>query len=79
MSQTYEKKCIYCQKLIDMSDKEAGKWLPFEKDGNLHTCKEKNGTKEETTTKKQEITLKQVQKKLESIGIIINLERLMKA
>jgi hypothetical protein len=51
-----------------MSDKE-GKWLPYNEDGSQHDCK-KNG--------KKEYTLEQVQKKLESLGIIVNMERLMK-
>jgi hypothetical protein len=52
-----------------MSD-QNGKWLPYNQDGSQHDCK-KNGNG-------KEITLDAVQKKLESIGIIINLERLMK-
>jgi len=67
MSQSYVKECIFCKSKIRMSDKE-GKWLPYNQDGGQHDCK-KNG---------KEITLETVQKKLESLGIIINLERLMK-
>jgi hypothetical protein len=52
--------------------KETGKWLPYEKDGSSHDCRKINGNK------KQEITLEMVTRKLESIGIIINVERLMK-
>jgi len=52
--------------------KETGKWLPYNLNNGPHDCK-KNG--KET---KQEITLEMVQKKLESLGIIINMERLMK-
>jgi hypothetical protein len=52
-----------------MSDK-GGRWLPYNKDGSTHDCKKihDNG---------KEITLQMVEKKLESIGIIINVERLM--
>lgn len=50
-----------------MSDKE-GRWLPYNKDGITHDCKKKNG--------KQEITLEAVQKKLESLSIIVNIDRL---
>jgi hypothetical protein len=60
-------------KKIKMSD-ETGKWLPYNEDGSLHDCKN-NGQQKE---KKQEYTLEMVQKKLESLGIIINIERLMK-
>jgi hypothetical protein len=52
-----------------MSD-EKGKWGPYNEDGSAHDCKSKNG--------KQEITLDAVLKKLESVGIIINVGRLMK-
>jgi len=69
----YEKECIFCHYKITMS-KETGKWLPYElKSCKAHDCKKNNGKEE-----KQEITLEMVQKKLESLGIIINIERLMK-
>lgn len=70
MSKPYEKECIFCGKKIRMSD-ELGKWRPFNiEDNTEHDCKSKNG-------KKQEITLKAVLKKLESNGIIVNVDRLM--
>lgn len=72
MSDTpYEKECIYCHDKIRMS-KETGKWLPYNKDGSDHDCRTKD--KEE---RKQEATLQDVLKKLESNGIIINVDRLM--
>jgi hypothetical protein len=64
----YVKECIFCKAKIRMRDKEGGKWLPFNEDGSQHDCKKG----------KNEITLEAVQKKLESLGIIINVERLMK-
>jgi len=70
----YEKECMYCHKQITMS-KETGKWLPYEKDGSSHDCRNKingNGKAE------KEITLEMVLRKLETHGIIINIERLMK-
>jgi len=69
MSQ-YVKECIFCKTKIRMSDK-GGKWLPYNEDGSQHDCKSKNGIE-------KEITLEMVQNKLESIGILINVERLMK-
>jgi len=51
---------------------EDHKWLPYNLNNGPHDCK--NNGKET----KQEITLEMVQKKLESLGIIINIERLMK-
>ena len=74
MSKPYDKNCIFCQKKLRMSD-QTGKWLPYNEDGSIHDCK-KNGTPVQKS--KQEITLEQVQKKLASIGIILNVERLMK-
>lgn len=65
----YEKECLYCKNKILMS-KESGKWLPYNLNNGPHDCRKK-----ET---KQEITLEMVQRKLESIGIILNVERLMK-
>lgn len=61
-----------------MSD-ETGKWLPYNKDNSAHDCRTKtNGkTNGQKQVQKQQFTLDDVTKKLESIGIIINLERLM--
>jgi len=69
----YVKTCTYCKHGIKMSD-EGGKWNPYNKDGSAHDCR-KNGTG--NRNQKQDLTLEAVQRKLESIGIIINVERLM--
>lgn len=68
MSKSYQKTCDYCKEKIQMSDKE-GKWLPYNLNNGPHDCSKKKD--------KKEITLEMVQRKLESIGIIINVERLM--
>jgi hypothetical protein len=71
MSDTpYEKECLYCHQKIRMS-KETGKWLPYSLDNGPHDCRKK---KEEI---KQEFTLDSVRKKLESIGISLDLDKLM--
>jgi len=67
MKKSYLKTCDYCKEKIEMSDKE-GKWLPYNLNNGPHDCRKKDKT---------EITLEMVQRKLESIGIIINIERLM--
>lgn len=72
MTKSYFKTCDYCKEKIEMSDKE-GKWLPYNLKNGSHDCRK---NKNEST--KQEFTLEAVQKKLESIGIVINVERLMK-
>jgi hypothetical protein len=59
-----------------MSD-ETGNWLPYNKDKSAHDCRTNGNTKTNGQNQKQ-FTLEQVTKKLESIGIIINVERLMK-
>jgi len=66
----YEKTCMYCKNKILMS-KESGNWLPYNLNNGPHDCRKKEQNH-------KEITLEMVQKKLESIGIIINVERLMK-
>jgi hypothetical protein len=49
---------------------ETGKYLPYNLDNTLHDCRPKeNG--------KQEFTLEAVLKKLESIGMKIDLDKLM--
>jgi hypothetical protein len=69
----YEKECIFCKNKITMSN-ETGKWLPYNKDGSSHDRR----TNGKTNGQNQKYTLDEVQKKLESIGVIINVERLMK-
>jgi hypothetical protein len=63
-----------CGKKIYL-DNFTGKYLPYNvEDDSQHDCR-KNGNG--NGKQKQEFTLEAVQKKLESIGIIINIERLM--
>ena len=67
------KKCNRnCGTDIYLSD-ESGKWLPYNKDNTLHEC-----MKQQNAATKQEFTLDAVQKKLESFGVKLDLERLMK-
>jgi hypothetical protein len=47
----------------------SGKWRPYNEDGTEHDCKSKKSGKE-----KKQVTLEMVQRKLDSIGIIINVE-----
>lgn len=72
----FEKTCTYCKAKIKLSDNKGGKWLPYNIDGSSHDCRNPNPPKQETTA--QPFTLEAVQKKLESLGIIVNLQRLMK-
>jgi hypothetical protein len=65
----YEKQCMYCKTKILMS-KESGKWLPYNLNNGPHGCRNKKETK-------QEFTLDSVRTKLESIGISLDLEKLM--
>jgi len=68
LDKPYVKECSFCNNKITMS-KESGNWLPYELNSDKkHDCRKQNH---------KEITLEMVQKKLESIGIIINVERLM--
>jgi hypothetical protein len=84
MSQTYVKECVFCNQRIRMSD-QKGKWLPYELDGKTHDCKKNGKVKQESTTQSKKIPTKQnnndlslevVLKKLASIGITIDLEKL---
>jgi hypothetical protein len=75
MSKNYQKECLYCNQKITMSD-ETGKWLPYNSDGTAHDCRNKNGNGNGKEPK--QYTLEKVVKKLESIGVIVNVDRLMK-
>lgn len=46
----YVKECIFCKTKIRMSDKEGGKWLPYNQDGSQHDCKKKNGNEKVKVT-----------------------------
>ena len=35
----YTKPCIFCKAEIRMSNKNEGKWLPYNLDGSAHDCK----------------------------------------
>jgi hypothetical protein len=73
----YVKTCKYCKQEIKMSN-DSGKWNPYNKDGSAHDCRTTGA--EDTSAAKQDTptyTLDQVVKKLESIGIIINVQRLL--
>lgn len=35
----YTKPCIFCKTEIKMSNKNDGKWLPYNLDGSSHDCK----------------------------------------
>ncbi len=67
MSQSYVKSCVFCKESIKMSD-ENGKWLPYNQDGSQHDCKKE--------TKNQDISVEVLLKKLEIIGIKIDLQKL---
>jgi hypothetical protein len=73
---TYERTCKYgCNSQLGEFETKENKYL--ETDGKtLHTRERCESLKKNQTHK--EITLQEVIKKLESIGIIINVERLMK-
>ena len=50
MSQSYTKPCMFCKQEIVMSDKGAGKWLPYDLNGEAHECRNQTtGTKKVET------------------------------
>jgi len=73
----FVKTCTYCKEKIKLSDKEGGKWLPYNLDGSSHDCRNPTTTKQEEKQEARKYTLEEVVKKLESIGIIINVDRFM--
>jgi hypothetical protein len=60
--------------------KENGKWLPYNQDGTQHDCKKKNGSEQDkhsnSNGNNNDISLDVFLKKLESIGITIDLTKL---
>ena len=46
----YTKPCIYCKAEIRMSNKNEGKWLPYNLDGSAHDCKPSDQESREAQT-----------------------------
>lgn len=67
MIQSYVKSCVFCKESLKTSD-ENGKWLPYNQDGSQHDCKKE--------TKNLDISVEVLLKKLEIIGIKIDLQKL---
>jgi hypothetical protein len=40
----YPKSCVYCKAEIRMTNKNEGKWLPYNLDGSVHNCKPSDQT-----------------------------------
>ena len=63
MSQSYNKSCVFCKQEIVMSDRGAGKWLPYDLNGTVHECKKEKyrssgtGTSEQKSEPQQPLTL----------------------
>ena len=60
-----------------------GKWLPFNEDGSQHECKANGNNKKTSKTVpnngNEDLSLEVVLKKLESIGITLDLQKLRNA
>jgi hypothetical protein len=78
----FRKECKYCQKEIKLSN-QIGKWVPYDLDGKNReklVSEPRLGT--ETLSQYQEhgpekFTLEEVIRKLHSLGISVDLKRLM--
>jgi hypothetical protein len=78
MSQSYVKECTFCKQKIKMSD-HRGRWLPFNPDGKIHECKEKivnDSVPAISNGNGNDISLEVFLKKLQSIGITIDINKL---
>jgi hypothetical protein len=65
-----------------MSDQKEVKWLPYNQDGSQHDCKKKNRSKQDNhsnnngNNNNNDLSLEVFLKKLESIGITIDINKL---
>jgi hypothetical protein len=61
-----------------MSEQKEGKWLPYNEDGSVHECKKqsKNGNGNNHNNNNNDISLEVFLKKLESIGVTIDINKL---
>jgi len=49
---------MFCKQEIVMSDRGAGKWLPYDLNGSVHECKKEKGTETRKVPDLQHIELK---------------------
>ena len=77
MSKQYSKQCSFCKAQIKMSD-ESGVWKPYNTiDNKIHECKKQNSSVPTNSNwSGNDISVEVLLKKLESIGVSINLDRL---
>ena len=74
----YQKQCTFCKTNIVMS-KRNGSWKPFNINNGEHKCQSKNGKQDSQAEMiPKQITLEQVLAKLKSIGIELDLKKLLK-
>jgi hypothetical protein len=74
----YNKQCTFCKTNIVMS-KRNGSWKPYNINNGEHKCQNGNGKQDSSTeTIPKQITLEQVLAKLKSIGIELDLKKLLK-
>jgi hypothetical protein len=63
-----------------MSDQKEGKWLPYNQDGSQHDCKKKEKEQQQKlngiNNDNNHISLEVFLKKLQSIGITIDINKL---
>ena len=77
MSQPYVKECSFCKEKIRMSEEKGKGWKPYNLDGTDHTCQKKNGNgNERLTNGHNEVSVELFLKKLATVGITIDLEKL---
>jgi hypothetical protein len=78
MTKSYFKPCDFCKEKIEMSDKD-GKWHPYNLNNGPHDCKKTNKPKEDNhnngnNVNHSDISLELVLRKLNSIGVTIDLD-----
>jgi hypothetical protein len=70
MSQ-YQKSCSTCKQQIEMSDRNAGKWLPFNLDGTLHTCRGNQTGTQKVETNSKPLSLEDLDARLRKVERVV--------
>ena len=75
MSQSYNKSCMFCKNEIVMSDRGAGKWLPYNLDGSVHECKTTSTSTSISTgtknVKTRPLSLEEIEARLKRVESIV--------
>jgi hypothetical protein len=71
MRQSYTKSCMFCKQEIVMSDRGAGKWLPYDLNGSVHDCKTNSTSAGTNKVETKPLSLEELDARLKRVESIV--------